>query len=151
MKTLRFLSMLALGVTAWAADPAIGTWMLNTAKSKYSPGPPPMSATITYEETADGIKRTGESVDAEGKKTSFEYTAKYDGKEYPVSGSDEFDTITLHRVNDRTTQATLKKSGNVVSSARRVVSKDGKEMTLTITGTNSKGQKMRNVAVYEKQ
>ncbi len=143
--------MLALCVIAWAADPAIGTWKLNVAKSKYSPGPPPMSATITYEETADGIKRTGESADAEGKKTSFEYTAKYDGKEYPVSGSDEFDMITLHRVNDRTTQATLKKSGKVVSSAQRVVAKDGKEMTLRITGTNSKGQKMKNVAVYEKQ
>ena len=91
MKTARLLAMLALGLTPavslWAADAAIGTWKLNAAKSKYSPGPAPKSATITYEETTDGIKRTGDSVAAEGKKTSFEYTAKYDGKEYPVSGS----------------------------------------------------------------
>jgi ribosomal protein S18 len=111
----------------------------------------PKSATITYEETTDGIKRTGDSVDAEGKKTSFEYTAKYDGKEYPVSGSDDFDSITLQQINDHTVQATPKKSGKVVSTARRVVSKDGKVMTLTITGTNAKGQKMKNTAVYEKQ
>ena len=143
--------MLALGLTVWAADPAIGTWKLNAAKSKYSPSPPPQSATVTYEETGDGIKRTGESVDAEGKKTSFEYTAKYDGKEYPVSGSDDFDTITLRQINDRTVQATLKKSGKVVSTARRAVAQDGKVMTLTITGTNAKGQKMKNTAVYEKQ
>jgi len=48
-------------------------------------------------------------------------------------------------------EATLKKSGKVVSNARRVVSKDGKVMTLTITGTGPKGEKMHNVGVYEKQ
>ncbi len=143
--------MLALGMSLWAADPAIGTWKLDAAKSKYTPGPPPKSATITYEETADGIKRTGESVDAEGKTISFSYTAKYDGKEYPVSGSDLYDTISLKRITDHTAEATLKKSGQVVSAARRTVSKDGKVMTLTITGTNPKGQKMKNIAVYEKQ
>ena len=71
MKFARVIGMLALGMSLWAADPAIGTWKLDAAKSKYTPGPPPKSATITYEETADGIKRTGESVDAEGKTTSF--------------------------------------------------------------------------------
>jgi hypothetical protein len=71
-------------------------------------------------------------------------------EEYPVSGSDDFDTITLQQINDHTVQATLKKSGKVVSTARRVVAKDGKMMTLTITGTNAKGQKMKNTAVYEK-
>jgi hypothetical protein len=152
MKIARFLVLLAFGVTLWSADPAIGTWKLNTAKSKYSPGPAPKSATITYEETADGIKRTGESIDADGNKTSFEYTAKYDGKDYPVSGSDLYDAIALKRLNDHTVESTLKKSGKVVTTARRVVSKkDGKTMTLTITGTNAKGQKMKNIAVYEKQ
>ena len=86
-------AVLGLAATLVAADSAIGTWKLNVAKSKYTPGPSPKSATITYEETADGIKRTGESVDAEGKTTSFEYTAKYDGKDYPVTGSDLFNSI----------------------------------------------------------
>ncbi|MDQ6705604.1 MAG: hypothetical protein M3Z85_06535, partial [Acidobacteriota bacterium] len=88
MKFAKLFGMLAVGVALWAADPAVGSWKLNVAKSKYSPGPAPKSATITYEETADGIKRTAESIDAEGKKTSFEYTAKFDGKDYPVSGSE---------------------------------------------------------------
>src|ERR1700687_2641147 len=100
-------ALLGLAATLVAANPAIGTWKLNLDKSKYSPGPAPKSATITYEETTDGIKRTGDSVDAEGKRASFEYTAKYDGKEYPVSGSDDFDTITLQQINDHTVQATL--------------------------------------------
>jgi hypothetical protein len=144
-------ALVGFAATLIAADPSVGTWKLNTAKSKYSPGPAPKSATITYEETADGIKRMGESVDADGNKTSFEYTAKYDGKDYPVTGSDTIDMIALKRINDHSTEATLKKSGKVVSTARRVVSKDGKTLTLTITGTNAKGQNVKNVAVYEKQ
>jgi hypothetical protein len=151
MKLASILGTLAMAISLCAADPTIGTWKLNLAKSKYTPGPPPKSATITYEETADGIKRTGESIDAEGKATSFTYTAKYDGKEYPVSGSDLYDTIALKRINDDTIEATLKKSGKVGSTARRTVSKDGKTMTLTISGTNTKGEKVHNVAVYEKQ
>src|SRR5215472_671136 len=110
-------ALFGLAATLVAADPAIGTWKLNVAKSKYTPGPTPKSATITYEETADGIKRTGESVDAEGKTTSFTYTAKYDGKDYPVSGTDLYDTITLKRLNDQTVEATLKKSGKALSNA----------------------------------
>ena len=143
-------ALLGLAATLVAADPAIGTWKLNVAKSKYTPGPSPKSATITYEETADGIKRTGESVDAEGKTTSFEYTAKYDGKDYPVTGSDLYDSITIKRINDQTAEAILKKSGREVSNARRVVSEDGKVITLTITGTSPKGEKMHNVVVYDK-
>jgi hypothetical protein len=151
MKLARVLGVSVLGMTLWAADPAVGTWKLNVAKSKYTPGPAPKSATITYEETSDGIKRTGESIDAEGKSTSFSYTAKLDGKDYPITGTDLYDAIAPKRINDHTTQATLKKSGKVVSTARRVVSKDGKMMTLTMTGTDASGKKMKNIAVYDKE
>ena len=60
--------MLACGVSLWAADPAAGTWKLNPAKSKYTPGPTPQSATMAFEESADGIKRTGENVLPDGTK-----------------------------------------------------------------------------------
>ena len=144
-------ALFGLAATLVAADPIAGTWKLNPAKSKFSPGPTPASATITYEETADGIKRTGENVLPDGTKTSFEYTAKYDGKDYPATGSETYDAVTLKRVNDHTVQITLKKSGKVLTTARRVLSKDGKTMTLTITGVNAKGQKVKNIAVFEKQ
>jgi ABC-type transport system substrate-binding protein len=151
MKFAKVFGMLAMGATLWAADPMVGTWKLDVAKSKYSPGPAPSSATVTYEETADGIKRSGESINADGTKASFTYTAKYDGKDYPVSGSNLFDTISVKKINDHTVASTLKKSGKVVSTSRRVVSKDGKTMTLTINGTNAKGEKTHNVQVFDKQ
>ena len=145
------IGALSLAVLLAAADPAIGTWKLNVAKSKYSPGPVPKSATITFEPSGDGIKRTGESVSADGQTTSFSYTAQFDGKDYPVIGNPNADTIAIKRINAYTTQSTLKKGGKVTTTARRVVSKNGKALTLTITGTTPDGKPMKNVAVYEKQ
>ena len=145
------LAALSVALVWSAADPVIGTWKLNVAKSKYSPGPAPKSATIAYEAAGDGVKRTGETVGADGQTTSFSYTAQYDGKDYPVTGNPNADTITLKRINAYTTEATLKKGGKVTTTARRVVSKDGKTLTLTLKGTNAQGQRVNAVAVYEKQ
>jgi len=140
-----------MSVGLGATDPALGTWKLNPAKSKYSPGPIPKSAMITYAAQGDGIKRSGQTVEANGSTTNMEYTANFDGKDYPVTGSPTADAISLKRVNASTVEATLRKDGKVVSTARRVVSKEGKTMTLTITGTTADGKPMKNVAVYEKQ
>src|SRR5438132_1454470 len=65
-----------LTVTAIAADTLVGTWKLNVAKSKYSPGPAPQSNTIKFEAVDGGIKLTADGVDAQGKKTHNNYTAK---------------------------------------------------------------------------
>jgi hypothetical protein len=142
---------LSVAVVWAAADPVIGTWKLNVAKSKYSPGPTPKSATITYEASGDGITRTGQTVGADGQTTAFSYTAQYDGKDYPVTGNPNADTISLKRINAYTSEATLKKSGKVTTTARRVVSKDGKILTLTLKGTNAQGQKVNTISVYDKQ
>jgi hypothetical protein len=157
MKGRTFLSILV--AVLWlagasnlcAADAAMGNWKLNVSKSKYTPGPLPKSGTVKYEASDGGYKRTGETIEADGTKSAFEYTAKYDGKDYPVTGSEIFDSIALKRIDDNTAEATLKKGGKVVRHAKRVVSKDGKVMTITMTGTNEKGEKIHNIAVYDKQ
>lgn len=144
------LAVPAASLRAQAPDPASGTWELNLAKSKFSPGPAPKSQTRTYTVTGDEVKYSLKGIDAEGKPTLVEYTAKYDGKDYPLTGAPDFDTISLKRLNATTTQATLKKGGKVVQTTRRVVSKDGKSLTLTTKGTNAKGQAVSNVAVFDK-
>lgn len=149
--TKLLLGSLVLAGSLLAADASVGTWKLNTGKSKFSPGPAPQSATITYAESGNGVKRTGESVNADGTKTAFEYTAQYDGKDYPITGMPSADMIALKQVNDRTVEATLKKGGKVVTHGRRVVSADGKTLTLTITGTDEQGKKVKNVEVFDKQ
>ena len=132
-------------------DPAAGTWKLNVAKSKYDPGPAPKSATVTIVSTADSLHVTSKGIDAEGKPTSIEYTATADGKDAAVKGSPAFDMTSMKRVDPSTTVQTRKKAGKVVQTAKRVISADGKTMTITTTGTDEKGRKINTVAVYDKQ
>ena len=154
-KTLVSISAVVLWFAAaslvHAADPALGTWKLNVAKSKYSPGPAPKSGNITFEASGDAVKRTGEQIAADGKKSSLSYTAKMDGKFYPVTGTDLYDEISIKKIDDHNTEAAMKRAGKAAVNANRNVSKDGKVMTITITGTNAKGEKINNVIVYDKQ
>src|SRR5215470_11799596 len=132
-------------------DPIIGTWKLNVAKSKFSPGPPSQSQTLTYEAVGQGYKVTVKGTDAEGKPIDSQFTANFDGKDYPVSGNPGWDTITWKRIDAYKSESTRKKAGKVVGTATRVVSKDGKTLTLTEEGVTTKGEKFRNTVVYDKQ
>jgi len=145
------IALAVIAQPAHAADQVIGTWELNLAKSKYSPGPAPKSQTRTYEAAGAGVKFTAKGVDAEGKATLVEYTASYDGQDSPIGGHPDADTISLKRVDDLTADSTLKKAGKVVITTHRVISKDGKSMTLTSKGTNAKGQAIDNVVVFDRK
>ena len=132
-------------------DPFIGTWKLNLAKSKFSPGPPPKSQMATYEAVGQGVKITVKITDAEGKPIDIQSTANFDGKDYPVTGNADWDTIARKRIDAYKMENTNKKAGKVVSTATNVVSKDGKTRTLTEKGVNAKGEKISNIEVYDKQ
>lgn len=138
-------------VSAQGANPRIGTWHLNVAKSTYSPGPAPKSQVLTIEAAGAGEKVTSESVLATGAKAVSVYTANYDGKPYPITGSETADTVTLKRVDANTSERTDSKGGKAVQTLIRVVSKDGTTMTVTIKGTNAQGQAVNNVVVFEKR
>jgi hypothetical protein len=158
-RALAFGVVVALGVlaadivnlSAQASDPRIGTWKLNLAKSKYSPGPPPKALTVKVEPSGQGEKVATEGVDAEGARTATGYTGNFDGKDYPLTGSLIADTVSLKRMDARTTERTDKKGGKVVQVLTRVVSADGKTMTVTLKGTNPQGQAVNNVIVFDKQ
>ena len=132
-------------------NPLIGTWILNFAKSKLIPGPPPKSQTLTYEAVGQGVKLTVKGMNAEGKPTDYQYTANYDGKDYPVTGNPDWDMTMLKRIDAYKSESTRKKAGKVVATTTRVVSKDGKTLTITEKGVNAKGVKFSNTAVYDKQ
>ena len=135
----------------WAADASIGTWKLNVAKSTFRPGPPPVAETRIYKSQPEGVKTTVTTVWADRMSTTVEYPANYDGKDYPVSGSREVDAVALSRMDDHTSAATLKHAGKEIGVARRVVSPDGKTMTISYKGINTRGDQVDNVAVYDKQ
>ena len=145
------VSVLMLGAVAQASDNQVGAWKLNLAKSKYSPGPPPKEGTLTIESQANGLKFTIHGTDAEGKPVHFEFSPKYDGKDYPVTGMPNVDTISMKKVDDYTIETVTKKGGKAVTTTKSVVSKDGKTRTTMQTGKNAQGQDMKNTLVYDKQ
>jgi len=150
--TLGVVLVAGIGIlSAQTTNPRIGTWQLNVAKSKYSPGPAPKSQMLKIEASGEGEKVTSESISAAGAKTVTQYTANYDGKDYPLTGAETADMVSLKRVDANTSERIDKKGGKVVQTFRRVVSMDGKTMTVTIKGTNAQGQTMNNVVVFEKK
>lgn len=153
LKKIRNLSfvVLAAALTLSAADAFLGTWNLNVAKSKYSPGPAPKSSTIVYSQDGDSIVVKTDTVNADGKMGSSTNRYKRDGKEYPYKAvTGEAGTIAVKSINANTAEATVK-IGSATTMARTVVSKDGKTFTRTIKGTNAEGKPVNNTVVFEKQ
>jgi hypothetical protein len=137
--------------SAQAADPMVGTWKLNVAKSTYSPGPAPKSLTAKIEAAGEGEKVTADGVRGDDTPIRVEYTAQFDGKDYPITGSPMADTVSLKRLDANTIERTDKKGGKVVQTLTRKVSRDGKTATVTYKGTDAQGRPINNVAVFEKQ
>ena len=154
MKARVFVLALALcfvgAAVCFAADAFIGTWKLNEAKSKIGTGSPKLT-TVVYEAAGDSVKVTVEGTDAEGKATHSEWTGKFDGKDYPVTGDPNTDTRSYKKVNDHTLAFTNKKGDKTTISGRVLLSADGKTRTVTTNGTDTKGKKFTSTAVYDKQ
>lgn len=138
-------------LAAQGTDPIIGTWELNLAKSKFSPGPPPKSDIRTFETAGAGVKFTAKIIDAEGKSITGGYTASDDGRNHPLTGNPDADTVAMRRIDPLSVEFTLKKSGKIVQTATRVMSQDRKTYTLTFKGTDAKGQQVNGVMVFERR
>jgi hypothetical protein len=128
----------------------MGTWKLDEAKSKSSPGAP-RNNTVVYTMAGDSVKVTVDGVDADGKPTHNAWTGKFDGKDYPVTGDPTSDARSYKRIDDRTLEFTAKKGGTTTLTGRIAVSADGKSRTVTTSGTDAKGNKFNATSVYDKQ
>ena len=154
------LAVVALGLVVVLAGTALaqpgssnlGTWKLNLAKSTFAAGTAPKSATFTNEVAGAGIKTISDTVRADGTAIHSEYTLVHDGKDYPITGSSlNGDTAAGTRVDANTLKFTYKKGGKVTVTTTNVVAADKKTYTVTAKGTNTLGQTVNTVAVYEKQ
>ena len=128
----------------------MGTWKLDEAKSKVGAGSPKNNA-VVIEAASENVKITMDGVDAAGKPTHNEWTGKFDGKDYPVTGDANSDTRSYKKINDRTFEVSAKKGSKVTVSGRVVVSADGKTRTAHVKGTSPSGEKYETTAVYDKQ
>ncbi len=142
---------LSAALTIRAADPVLGTWHLDVAKSRYDPGPPPKSQTRRYREENGEVKAVVITKNKNGNTDTVYYPANYDGKEHPVSGSPDTDGILMKRVDEYTAESILTHAGRTIGSTRRTVSRDGQTMTITFTGPGANGDTVINRAFYEKE
>jgi hypothetical protein len=145
----------ALGGVAIAAspgsDPVLGTWKLNAAKSTFTAGPAMKDQTRTYSQDGQRISLAMKTTGADGSQTTSETTYQLDGKDYPVKGSPDFDTISAQQVDTQTAKFTLKRGGKAVGTTSRTVSKDGKTLTSKMKVTTANGGQSDNVLVFDKQ
>jgi hypothetical protein len=149
--------LVAVGVSA-QNDPLIGTWKLNLAKSKYNPGPPPKSpTTLKITAAAGGIRVVADGVNAQGQVTHTDYTAKFDGKDYPRTATaggkpdgTAYDSIALKKIDAYNVDATEKLKGQMLGVAHWTISQDGKTRTVTGTVKDAQGQPTNNTLVWDK-
>jgi hypothetical protein len=135
---------------SFAANPNMGTWKLDEAKSKIPAGFV-KNTTVVYEAQGDSVKVTTDGTGRDGKPSHTEWTGKFDGKDYPLTGDPTADARSYKQINDHTLELANKKDGKVTTTGRVVVSADGKTRTLHMTGTDSSGKKVSSTAVYDKQ
>jgi len=151
------LCAVALGVFSialLAADnPFLGTWKLDSAKSKFSPGTQPKDITVTFESDGDQVKRHVTGVDADGEKIDMSATIPWDGKPHRLEGPPGTQPVmvSVKRVNERTLDVTVRREQKVLATSHVIASVDGKTVTVRSKGEDPKGRKMDNVEVYVKQ
>jgi hypothetical protein len=135
------------------SNPLVGTWKLNTEKSKFDPGPAPKSMTRTVVAQGDGVRYTFDGVSSDGNPISYRFSVNFDGKDNPVTGSvpNGADTVSAKRINANSYEATLKKGSKVLGTSKVTVSKDGKVTTVDSQGMTAAGVKTHDVQVYDKQ
>ena len=144
-------ALFAAAVVCFAAEDAnMGTWKLNEAKSKLAAGGT-KNNTVVYEAAGNSVKVTIDGVNSAGKPTHNEWTGKFDGKDYAVTGDPTSDMRSYKRINAHTLAFTVKNGGKVTMTGRIVVSDDGKSRTVTASGTDAMGMKQSSTAVYDKQ
>jgi hypothetical protein len=133
------------------ANPNMGTWKLNEAKSKFAAGAQKNHTVVYSAAPNDMIKVTVDGTDKDGKAQHNEWVGKFDGKDYPVTGDPNFDARSYKVVDAQTLDMTVKKGGKVLGTGKIVVSADGKSRTVTTTATDPKMTTFNNTAVFDKQ
>jgi hypothetical protein len=153
-KCIATAAAMAVCATAWAQAPdasGMGTWKLDAAKSRFNPGPAPESLVTTFEPAGERVNWKSERRLPDGKLQTATYSAAYDGKEYPITGSPTADVVVLRRIDARTTERVNKKAGKVGTTEVRSVAADGKSYTTTVKGTTAKGEPIDHLMVFDKQ
>jgi hypothetical protein len=159
--SLALLPALASSATAlFGADMLSGTWEQNILKSTYNSRPAPTNPTVVkISAVPDGLEVVVDSIGASGQKIHEEYTAKFDGQDYPyyrtvephVGSTDANFVVCAKKIDDYTYEITFRQQGKVAEVQKHVLSKDGKTQIVTVTEMNVQSEAFNDTMVFEKQ
>jgi hypothetical protein len=142
---LLFGAALVLAAQSEHITPFTGTWKLNLAKSKFHPGPPFKSFTITF--TPDGTRHLDLfGADGQTLKALLPWS---DGKEVPVAGMEN--ATATSKIQVRTFHDIWKQNGKVIEDVHGVVSPDGKTLKTTVHATDKQGRPYHNELTFDRQ
>jgi hypothetical protein len=127
-------------------DPWFGSWALNVQKSTYDGPPPYRRASCAIEPWNDGLKTICDMVRMRGGVTHLEWAGRFDGKEYPVQGVEEYVTYAYTRVDERSYDVVVRLDGMIAGRSRVTISPDGGTMTTVTTQGKSV-----TTSVYERR
>jgi hypothetical protein len=148
-------SLLTIGSAVIAAgsdaDPVVGTWKLNLAKSTFAGVPAYKTQIRTYSRSGGDLTLKMTTVGEGGKETTTQTTYKLNGKDYPSMGNPDFDSLSGMQIDTNTVEFTLKRAGKPVGKIRRAVSKDGQILTINFVITNANGVQTAALTVFDKQ
>jgi hypothetical protein len=157
----KFLSSVFLGVLLTVgsaviaagsnADPVVGSWKLNLAKSTFGGGPALQSQIRTYSQSARGVTLKMKTVSADGKETTTQATYHLNGKDFPSMGNPDFDSLSGMQIDPNTAEFTLKRAGKPIGKIRRTVSNDRQTLTINFLMTNANGVQISELTVFDKQ
>jgi len=134
------LAMISLASLADTADPFVGTWVLNAAKSTCDPPPSPKSHNFRIAKLKGGaFHETIDLVEGDGTKTHIEFITARDGKFVPVTGSGYAESVSVTQVDQRTFKYVFKKARKPIESGTFTVSEDGKTMQGSLSGKDAEG------------
>jgi hypothetical protein len=155
MKTLLSFSLTTALLVANASattDPFLGQWKLDVQRSHYPAGTCPKEMVIEMADVKQGIHYHSHTIYAGGRTAQAEYVADYKGKQAAVMGTRGFLLpVTLKRLDARTVVASYSRGQQVVATSRRVLSGDGRLMTITTKSRDQSGKNVITVGVYEKE
>jgi hypothetical protein len=151
MRYPKFVFMLlAVTATLFAADPFVGTWKLNPAKSKYKTGSAPKDQTLTISESGGDLDIAVKGTTSDGKPLTNHYTIPATGGTGKVIES-AYEGISGKRPNANERETSYSKAGKVVYTTHAQVSKDGKSLTVHAKGVSPAGQMVDASVSYDKQ
>lgn len=142
--------LLAFATLGLAADPFVGTWKLDTAKTKYTTGTPPKSQTITIKEAGADLDVNITGTAADGSPIASHYTVPAGGGAGKIISS-PYDSVNSKRSSPTERSVEYAKGGKVVYSTASKLSADGKTLTVKAKGSNPMGQNVEATNIYTRQ